>query len=189
MLLVGLAVVLVAVGVGVWLLAGQFTPAPAAPAAPVAPAAAAADVTPVALPTFGADALSNSADDSSPPAMGTATPGLAGPTAVVVRNSPWQVLVARGVVPDLSSPTGVAVDGEGNLFVVDFDGDFVQKFSPGGQPLIRFGQKGSGPGQFAGPLDVAVDAEGNIYVADTNNQRIQKLSPTGQPAGELGERR
>ena len=177
--------VVVGVVVSVFLVTRPASAPSAVPAVPPAAAPGAGNVTPIALPTFGADAPTNPLDSGTPD-IGTPTPGAAGPTAVVVTNSPWQVLVARGAVPDLQSPSGVAVDADGNVYVVDFVGDFVQKFSPGGQPLIRFGQKGNAPGQFAGPSDVAVDSQNNIYIADTNNQRIQKLSPTGQPIGMWG---
>ena len=65
-------VLLGVVAVRVWPLGG---------AAPVAPGGA--DVTPVALPTFGANVPQN-VIDSSAPDIATPTPGLAGPTAVVV---------------------------------------------------------------------------------------------------------
>jgi sugar lactone lactonase YvrE len=179
-LLVGVGALLVAAAVGaVLLFTGQPVGGPTA-------TTTTAGVTPVALPDFGQVAENTAADASSQPDLATPTPGVAGPTAVVVTNSPWQVLIARNAVPELQSPSGVAVDGEGNLYVVDFGANFVQKFSPGGQPLARFGQKGSAPGQFAGPMDVAVDVSGNVYVADTNNQRVQKLSPTGQPLASWG---
>jgi sugar lactone lactonase YvrE len=178
--------VIAIVGAVVWFVtikpALQSTPA----ATPNALAGPGANVTAVALPTFGADAPATDLGITGPPSIATPTPGVAGPTAVVITNSPWQVVVARGVVRDLASPSSVAVDTEGNLYVVDFEGNFLQKFSAGGQPLIRFGQKGNAPGQFSGPLDVTVDTQGNIYVADTNNQRIQKLSSTGQPLASWG---
>src|SRR5258708_6426256 len=45
-------------------------------------------VTQVAVPDFGEVAQKNAAD-SSPPDIATPTPGVAGPTAVVVTSSPW----------------------------------------------------------------------------------------------------
>jgi len=167
-------VLLGVVAVRVWPLGG---------AAPVAPGGA--DVTPVALPTFGANVPQN-VIDSSAPDIATPTPGLAGPTAVVVTTGNWQVLVAHSAVPEMSSPSGVAIDGDGNLYISDFEGDFVEKVSAGGQPIARFGQKGNGPGQFAGPTNLTVDSQGNLYVADTNNQRIQKLSRDGQAVAQFG---
>jgi sugar lactone lactonase YvrE len=185
LLLVGVGLVaMIAIATGLWFFALRPTTGPATGA--LGAAAPNASVTPVALPDFGEIAASNAAAETSPADLATPTPGVAGPTAVVITSSPWQVLIARGAVADLQQPSGVAVDGEGNLFVVDFGGNFVQKFSPGGQALERFGQKGSGPGQFSGPMDVVLDNQGNIYVADTNNQRVQKLSPTGQPLASWG---
>jgi len=75
----------------------------------------------------------------------------------------------------MTSPSGVAVDPDGSLWVADFEGDFVQRFSPVGQPLNRFGQKGTASGQFAGPSGLSIDAQGNLYVADARNARTQKL--------------
>src|SRR5438067_1016357 len=82
-----------------------------------APAATPA-MTQVALPDF-SQAAQNDATDNSPPDIATPTPGVAGPTAVVITSSPWQVIVAPRTVPDLESPSGVAADGEGNFYVVD----------------------------------------------------------------------
>jgi DNA-binding beta-propeller fold protein YncE len=176
-------VVIAAIAATVWLSTTRTAPPLASQSG--SGGNATASTTQVSLPDFG-QVAADTAADAPPPEIGTPTPGIAGPTAVVVTNSPWQILVNRGLVADLQAPSGVAVDGEGNLYVVDFGGSFVQKFSPGGQALDRFGQKGSGPGQFSGPMDVAVDGQGNIYVADTNNQRIQKLSSAGKPLASWG---
>jgi DNA-binding beta-propeller fold protein YncE len=175
--LFGAVAIVVALAVGGLLIANR----PGTPAATTT----GADVTPVALPTFGADVPQNVLDATAPEIL-TPTPGVAGPTAVVVTRSPWQVLIGRGVVRDLIAPSGVAVDAEGNVYVSDFENNFVQKFSADGKPLIRFGEKGNAPGQFAGPSDLAFDAQDNLYVADTNNQRIQKLTTTGKPLLSFG---
>src|SRR5437870_5502992 len=91
LVLFGIAgLVVLAVAVGLFLA----TRGPAASSPPSAALAAqqAAGVTPVELPTFGADAPQNVLD-STAPQLGTPTAGVAGPTAVVVTNSPWQVLI------------------------------------------------------------------------------------------------
>ena len=117
-----LGVIAVAAGVA-WFTLGPTLQSAPTPAANVPPGAS---VTAVALPTFGADVVAN--ELVAPPGLATPTAGIAGPTAVVVTNSPWQIVVARGAVRDLTSPSSVAVDGEGNLYVVDFEANFVQKF-------------------------------------------------------------
>ena len=72
-------------------------------------------------------------------------------------------------------PRGLAVDGDGNLLVVDTGNKRVQKFSPDGVFLAQFGGPGGAEGLFNEPVGIAVDGEGNIYVADTWNHRIQKF--------------
>jgi DNA-binding beta-propeller fold protein YncE len=79
----------------------------------------------------------------------------------------------------LSSPTGSAVDADGNLYIAERFNDRVQKFDPTGAPLAVFGSSGSGDGQLKGPQDVAIDAAGNVYVADSVNNRIEKFGPAG----------
>jgi len=88
-----------------------------------------------------------------------------------------------------ASPTGVAVDGQGNVYIVDSGNNRIQKLSPAGEPLAQWGTLVSDPGQFNGPQGVAVDSQGNVYVADnppTPNRPIQKLSPSGEPLAQLG---
>ena len=67
----------------------------------------------------------------------------------------------------------VGIVGEGEVatkqiqLVVDGDGNEVG----------RFGEEGSGPGQFGLPTDVAIDAKGFIYVSEYGgNDRITKWS-------------
>ena len=77
------------------------------------------------------------------------------------------------------SPTGIAVDGSGNVFVADTGNGRIEKFSSTGAFLSIIGTKGSGQGQFAQPNGIAIDRAGNIYVAEAGNHRVQKLAPDG----------
>ena len=78
------------------------------------------------------------------------------------------------------SPTGIAVDGSGNVLVADTNNGRIEKFSPTGTFLSIIGSKGSGHGQFAEPNGIAIDRSGNIYVAEVaSNHRVQKLAPDG----------
>ena len=77
------------------------------------------------------------------------------------------------------SPTGIAVDGNGNVLVADTGNGRIEKFSPTGTFLSTIGTKGTGPGQLASPNGIAIDRAGNIYVADAGNHRVQKLAPDG----------
>jgi DNA-binding beta-propeller fold protein YncE len=80
---------------------------------------------------------------------------------------------------EFDSPTGIAVDPNGNILVADTGNGRIEKFSLTGAFLSAIGTKGSGHGQFEQPNGIAVDRAGNIYVADAGNHRVQKLAPDG----------
>ncbi len=73
----------------------------------------------------------------------------------------------------------MAVDADGNVYVVDSGNNRIQKFDSNGTYLSQFGSSGSGNGQFTSPQGIAVDTAGNIYVADSANQRIEKFDSNG----------
>ena len=78
------------------------------------------------------------------------------------------------------SPTGMCVDGNGNILVADTGNSRIEKFSPTGTFLSAIGAKGSGHGQLADPNGIAIDRSGNIYVAEIDSKhRVQKLGPDG----------
>ena len=84
------------------------------------------------------------------------------------------------------SPDGVAVDGDGFIYVADLRNHRIQKFTPSGDFVTSWGSRGSDQGQFRAPRDVVVGPEGNIYVADTNNARVQVFDTMGQFIREFG---
>ena len=85
-------------------------------------------------------------------------------------------------------PKGVAVDGDGNVYVADGVNSTIRKITPAGAVSTLAGQAGSvgsvdGTGsaaRFYDPHGVAVDGDGNVYVADTVNQTVRKVSPAGE---------
>jgi len=90
-------------------------------------------------------------------------------------------------------PAGVAVDGQGNVYVVNHRTHHhqVQKFDGNGKLLAQWGANGSGDGQIgagasSGPEDLAVDQYGNVYVADRVNDRIEKFDTNGTFLATIG---
>ncbi|WP_205503495.1 SMP-30/gluconolactonase/LRE family protein [Rufibacter psychrotolerans] len=69
----------------------------------------------------------------------------------------------------------IAVDAAGNVFVVDNGMKRVQKFSPTGVLLNKFGKYGNGEGEFWSPYGITVDQEGIVYVLDQDRQKINKF--------------
>jgi sugar lactone lactonase YvrE len=81
---------------------------------------------------------------------------------------------------DFSKPAGVAVDGEGNLYVADTLNNRIEIFDADGQFVSTFGKNGDGPGYFSRPKGVAVDSDGHIWVADGMQDRVQVFNKEGQ---------
>jgi len=73
----------------------------------------------------------------------------------------------------------VAINFEGNLFVVDSGLHRVQVFDPNYNFLYEFGCFGTDNGTIREPSGIAFDKEGNLVIADRNNQRVQVLTPRG----------
>jgi|GEM_PF-1018861 len=87
----------------------------------------------------------------------------------------------------LNSPSGVAVDGDGNLYIADTDHHKIRKVDFSSGTGIITTVAGEGYGTYRGdggpavaaeinyPSAVVVDSDGNLYIADTYNNRIRKV--------------
>ncbi|WP_028064972.1 6-bladed beta-propeller [Solirubrobacter soli] len=73
----------------------------------------------------------------------------------------------------LRSPSGIATDAAGNVWVADRGNDRVQEFTPDGTPVTAFGEWGTQPGQFIEPVGISVDCRGLVTVGDSDNNRVQ----------------
>jgi hypothetical protein len=92
-------------------------------------------------------------------------------------------------VAQLNDPTGIAVDTDGNLYIVDRGNNRVRKVTVATGVITTIA--GTGTAGYSGeslsgtladlnqPFDVAVDASGNVYVADAENERIRMITPGG----------
>jgi sugar lactone lactonase YvrE len=81
-------------------------------------------------------------------------------------------------------PDGVAIDGQGNIYVADGGNFCIRKVTPAGV-VSRFagsGTRGTSDGnatdaQFYEMIDIVADSHGNLFVIDDN--RIRKITPQG----------
>jgi DNA-binding beta-propeller fold protein YncE len=76
-------------------------------------------------------------------------------------------------------PSGVVVDQQSNLYVVDKGNARIQRFDSSGEFVLEWGRLGDGDGEFSRPCGAAIDPLGNVYVLDTQNQRVQKFDSSG----------
>lgn len=84
-------------------------------------------------------------------------------------------------------PTGVTIDGSGNLFVTEANNHTIRKITPTGVVTTVAGSPGNsgttdGTGsaaRFNNPEDITLAADGNFYITDKSNNMIRKMTPAG----------
>jgi hypothetical protein len=93
-----------------------------------------------------------------------------------------------------ANPSGLDVDGNGNVYVVVAGDNQVKKFKPiensfaldtsfgnGGLIGNKNGSAGSNSGQFNAPFDVKLSSDGQtITVSDSGNQRLEQFDTNGK---------
>ena len=85
----------------------------------------------------------------------------------------------------------MAIDDDGNVWVADFGGFEIEKYTWNGTPLLSAPSPAEKPavGFLAQPRDVAIDKQsGEVWVADAWAQRFQRYSSTGVSMGAWGQR-
>jgi trimeric autotransporter adhesin len=93
---------------------------------------------------------------------------------------------------ELGFPSGIAVDGAGNVYVADTQDNEIRKIAPSGT-ITRVAGTGAACGRppscgdggladtatLTNPAGLAIDRAGNLYIADAGDQEIRKLSKSG----------
>ena len=87
----------------------------------------------------------------------------------------------------LRRPTGLAYDRDRKtVFAVETASHRIQAFTPKGEPLASFGERGSGDGQFNFPTHIFRGPSGRTYVTDAMNFRVQIFDSTGKFISAFG---
>jgi tripartite motif-containing protein 71 len=116
--------------------------------------------------------------------------------------STCQIGSVGGGAGQLNNPTGIALDGAGNLYVAEASNRRISVFNTAGPSFTRAfgwgvdtgaaafevcttasmcqaGLAGGAAGQLSGPLGVALDGAGGLYVSDNGNSRIDVFGTAG----------
>jgi hypothetical protein len=112
---------------------------------------------------------------------------------------------SNGASAEFNSPTNLAVDSLGNVYVADYSNYVIRKITPSGAVSLFAGQPGVpgyidgvvGNAEFNGPSSVAVDGSNNIYVTDSlvpaigsiasGNNLLRRISTAGVVSTIAGE--
>ena len=109
------------------------------------------------------------------------------PATASAETGSWQTLIGGDDPNAPHEPSGVAVDPQGGVFVVDTAGSRIEKLSPSGRVLASIGHIGTGLDALRRPRGIVLDGQGRLLVADTANHRIQRFdAASGEPLGTWG---
>ena len=86
---------------------------------------------------------------------------------------------------EFKGPTGIAVNTQGDIAVVDNLGNCVFVFNKEGNCLKQIGKEGADPGQFKYPNGMSFLNNNEILITDQLNHRIQHIIRTGTVAVPL----
>jgi trimeric autotransporter adhesin len=96
--------------------------------------------------------------------------------------------LGQAIGAELSNPSGVAVDPQGNLYVADTDNNRIRKITPSGMITTIAGSASVGyagdgglatSAQLNAPTRLALDPSGNIYFTDNGNNVVRRVSTAG----------
>lgn len=92
---------------------------------------------------------------------------------------------AQSTAARFNTPSAIAIDKQGNLYVADSGNDRVRKITSNGTVSTYGENADETAASFNSPGGIAVDSNGNVYVAATGAHAIYKISASDQRAALL----
>jgi len=82
--------------------------------------------------------------------------------------------LSDGLYEDISSPTGLVTDRNGNLFIAGFSENTIFKIGPDNKKIVYIKSE-----KIDGPIGLAIDNNNNIYIANYNKNNVLKVDTNG----------
>lgn len=116
-----------------------------------------------------------------------------GVVTTIAGNSSYDYIDGTGTEASFRSPSGLALDGDGNLYVADSGNNVIRKITPSGvvttfagNGTIGFADGEGTLAQFYYPTGLVFDSSGNLYVTDRFSHRIRKITSSGVVSSVAG---
>jgi|GEM_PF-1516340 len=88
-----------------------------------------------------------------------------------------------GAAAQFANPTGITIDGSGNLYVADSNNSAIRKITPSGVvstlAKTKTSNSATATASFGYLTGIALDSSANVYVADESHSSIQEVTTSG----------
>lgn len=81
----------------------------------------------------------------------------------------------NGIYQNISAPTGITTDKEGNVYVAEFNNNNIIKITPDEKKIVYVKDT-----KINGPIGLAFDKSKNMYIANYNKDNVLKVSDLGE---------
>ena len=90
----------------------------------------------------------------------------------------WTIAVSYTATPALSTPSGLAIDASGDVWVANDGNGSLTEFGPDGSYLQTVTTGG-----LNGPVEIAIDGSGNLWVANRGGSSLSEFNSSGVANG------
>ncbi|MFI5135392.1 MAG: SMP-30/gluconolactonase/LRE family protein [Chitinophagales bacterium] len=91
-----------------------------------------------------------------------------------------------GSTAKFNAPSDLCADANGNIYVSDFQNQYIRKIAPdgtvstiAGSGIAGYMDGASNVAEFNYPRGICIDTQGNLFIADSWNHRIRKIDASG----------